>query len=118
MERAIIFVGKEETEQGSVESYQLLIGRSYISCIYECNGRLDERTRFFEEVSDAFVDKILEERYSFLELGVVNGLKINSQAKPEIIPKLEEALENVFSGKVCTKFRQRRPDAIPAPSRN
>jgi len=103
MDKAIIFTGKEETLQGRVENYQLIIGCKYISAIYDGSS---ERGPFFEEVSDSFVDMVLRERHS-LVVGTFNGLKINSQTgRPERIPELEEALVSYFSERVCTKLKQ------------
>ncbi len=116
MDRAVIFTGKEETEQGRVESYQLMIGCKYISACYDGS---DDRVLFLEEVSDNFVDMILRERHS-LEVGVFNGFKINPQTERHgIIPKLEEALVSYFSERVCTKLKQSRFGmTIPASFRN
>ena len=77
MEKAIIFTGVEGTGQNRVESYQLLIGCNYISASYD--NSLD-RASFLEQESDAFVNMILEESRKIpLEVGVFNGLRIDSK---------------------------------------
>ena len=115
MERALLLTGRIETAQGSGESYQLMIDCSYISATYDGSS---ERIPFYEEVSDTFMKRILEES-SPLEVGVFNGLRINPQTgSPERLPRLEESLMNQFSEIVCSKLRQSRIGTIPVPSRN
>lgn len=115
MKKALILTGKEKTTERVVESYQLLIDCSYISTFYEGSG---ERILFFEELSDTFVRRMLEEN-SPLEVGVYNGLRINTQTGcHERISKLEEELVGYLSEMISTKLKQSKVGIIPIPSRN
>ena len=114
MERAMLLVGKLGLEQGSLESYQLLIKCSYIDAVYDAS---EERETFYDELSDAFVKMILAER-SRLVVGVVNGIRIDPEkGNHEFISPLEEILVSRFSELVCYKLGQ-VSITIPVPSSN
>ena len=111
MERAVILTGKTR----GVESYQLMVDCSYISASYDGSS---QRETFYEEISTAFVKRILEEAPP-LELGVFNGLRINPETEHgERIPKLEEQLVAQFSESVCSKLSQAHIGTMPDSSRN
>ncbi|MFZ5955582.1 MAG: hypothetical protein ACOYT4_04080 [Nanoarchaeota archaeon] len=99
MEKALILIGKIEEN----ESYQLLIGLKYTSIIYYNSV---ERERFYEELSDIFAKKLLQE-HSQLELGLINGLMINSETgNKEKIEKLEDIFANQLSQFMHRKIKQ------------
>ena len=111
MDRAIIFVGRE----GRTEHYQLLIDCDYLSSSY--NGS-SERELFFEDLSDNFVRRLLEEN-KMLEIGTFNGHRINPETgEHETVSKLEEGIIAQLGEKIKLKYISVRPAAIPAPSGN
>lgn len=111
MEKALILTGKVDDN----ESYQLLVGCSYISGVYD---HCKERDEFYDELSDTFVGRILQEGSS-LELGVFNGLRINPETgKNEKIQKLEDIFVGQFSQLVCEKLKHSPIQTLPACIRN
>ncbi len=115
MEKALILVGEEETPQGRIENYQLLIDCEYISAQYDGSS---ERTSFLDEVSDTFVSRILKQM-SPLEVGIYNGLKINPQTgRNERIPKLGEELVAQLTELVTNNLMQSGIPGIIPVSRN
>ena len=96
MERAIIFCGIEETN----ESYQLLIGNNYTCTSYDGSFTRDF---FYEDLSDAFSEKILEKN-ELLEIRTFNGGKINPKTgKFQTISKLEQGIVDEFSKMLASK---------------
>ncbi|GEM_PF-6420029 len=114
MDKAIILTGKEETEERRLESYQLLIGCNYLFAIYDPS--LQKRFPFYEELSEVFAAKILEERKA-LQVGTFNGSKIDPESgNSKKIPKLEDLFVNQFSRMVCEKIaRKTQPIATIIP---
>lgn len=112
MDRAIIMIGRE----GKVESYQLLIDCNYISTSYDGSS---ERELFFDDLSDNFVRRLLEESHRKLVIGTFNGHRINPETgEPETVSKLEDELVAQLGEKIKAKYLRVRPAAIPAPSGN
>jgi hypothetical protein len=120
MERAYIFTGKV----GEEETYQLLVNKRYILGSYNPRTDLQERASFYDEISTAFAKVILEEE-SALELGVMNGYRMNPETlKPEKIPKLEGKyvaqlgervsanIENIVNSSQPTRL------IVPVPNKN
>ena len=106
MEQALKILGKKETESGRKESYQLLINLSYTSQVYEPSSR--NRNSFYEELSDVFVEKLLEEtskRRKDLPIGRFNGLFINPETgHNEKVSPLEDTFVEQFSRMVFGKL--------------
>ena len=116
MDRAFLLTGKVNTEQGSQESYQLLIDCNHVSVIYDGSS---ERILFYKEVSETFVKRILQEHSPFLEVGIVNGIWINPETgNNELLPKLEEILVDQFSEIICDRLKKCPVKTFPASSRN
>jgi len=116
MKKAFLFTGKEVTGEKTVESYQLLVGLDYIPASYDYSK---ERAVFYEEISDAFASRMLQEM-SPLELGVVNGVRINLKTKrPERIQKLEEEHIAQLTERISVKLQENIEGiVVPAPSQN
>jgi|SRR3989338_2111768 len=115
MERALLLVGKVETEEGSRESYQLLIGPNYIHTTYD--GASDRRA-FYDKTSNAFVERIIEESRP-LELGIFNGLRINPETgSNERLQQLEKEIAAQLLDMVCSKLKRSPVMTISAASRN
>ena len=111
MEKMLILTGRVDNK----ESYQLLINCNYISGIYD---NTEEREKFYDELSNAFVERILQEKLQ-LELGVFNGLRINPETgRNERIPRLDNLFVNQFAHLVCEKIKQGSVRTLPACIRN
>jgi hypothetical protein len=100
--KVIVFTGVVETPRGRVESYQLLIDREYMTAVFDGSAG---RAAFLDDVSDAFVGRLLDIQYPFV-LGVYNGLRINPETnRNERIPQLEESKVDEFSVSVREKMK-------------
>ena len=101
MEKAILLTGRIDLKQ---ESYQLLINVNYLSYFYD--GSI-ERKLFYNEVSDDFVQRIMAEKRTPLQVGVSNGFRINPKTGTcERLGRLEESLLSQFSKMVYEKLEK------------
>lgn len=92
----MVMVGKEK----DTESYQLLINNNYISVEY--NQELyGEHNNFLNNVCIKFAEKISKQKSS-LELGVLNGFKINEQG----VTKIERLDSKLFENLLIKKLKQ------------
>ncbi len=115
MDQVILLTGKKKTDTGYVEVYQLLTGLEYLSRLYDYT---EDRTSFYEEVSDVFVQKILQEQQPIVVM-LSQGIMINTETeKTEIISNLEYELVKCFSERISTKLMKENPAAFLAPSLN
>jgi len=93
--KAIIIVGKEK----GVENYSLLISDEYTSMKYnKVDGDYND---FLKDVSTKFAEEI-SKRKSSLELGLLNGFKINEQG----ITKIEKLENNLFGSLLTNRLKQ------------
>lgn len=114
MEKALLLTGVQQTSEGLIESYQLLLGCNYNSAEYTSTR---DRNEFIAEVSEQFATSILEYHHR-LELSVLNGLRIDpTTGNHERIDRLEDSVVKYFSQQVCAKLQQRTV-TIPIPSNN
>lgn len=113
----MLLLGKEESENKTLENYQLLIGCNYIGYKYEHNNNESQREEFYDVLSKRFAEKIIDKGSGGL-MGVVNGMKINPETKKhEKIQKLERNLAEQFSEKI-TNALKRSPKAMTVSYKN
>jgi len=108
--KAMIFAGKEK----NIENYQLLIGKDYISAIYQ--RRRKDYKEFLEDVSSKFAERITQSRIS-LELGVLNGEKITQKGIIKT-DKIDTELFELMLTKKVIKLSSGKFLTIPATNLN
>jgi hypothetical protein len=101
MKEVLLLFGKNETDKGIVENYQLMLDSGTYSADYHS---YNERIPFYEDVSKSFAEKIIGEN-SHVSIGFVNGAKIDSDGNHEHIGELEKSLISLFVGMLCCKLK-------------
>jgi len=98
-EKAVVLVGREKINGVNIENYQLLIRQEFTTIQYHSGDSYYRE--FLDEVSREFAEKILDED-SNLEVGVLNGFKINENTDVVRIGRLEDVrlFETILSNNV------------------
>ena len=109
MEKAVLLVGQLPDNH---ENYQLLVGLSYVTAIYDGTN---DREDFFDEVGEVFAQK-LEEGESSLELVAYNGMRINMEtSNNERIPEINQGLVYQLTDIIRDKLNERDIETFQAP---
>src|SRR3989344_2596057 len=118
MKKAIILTGRENNG-GVTESYQLLIDLNYITGNYT-HGAVETRESFLDDLTQRFASMLSEQRDP-LEIGVLNGYKIQKTGETLRIERIDESLIRNLSQKLESKLKSKLAGealVFLAPSRN
>jgi hypothetical protein len=118
MEEVALLMGRKSAKPGSVEIYQLKIGKIYALVDYDGS---EERGVFYSILSDDFVSRIIDKGYPS-QIRVLNGYGLNrNTGLQETLPRLEDNLAETFSELFVNKLKLSRglkTRAYPTPSLN